>query len=80
MPLSEDLLDGQPVLYVECLVCRVGEISQADLDPDILPVALMPSLHCSQCGTLGEVEVRLGWSGGAAALKGTGNDRETRSV
>ena len=81
MPLSEDLLDGQLVLYVECLVCRhVGEIPQADLDPDVLPVDLKPSLRCSQCGTVGEVEVRLGWSGGATALKGAGNDRETPSV
>ena len=61
------------MLYVECLVCRhVGEIPQAKLDPDVLPVALKPLLRCSQCGAVGEVEVRLGWSGGPDALKGAG--------
>ena len=70
-------MDGQLVLYVECLVCRhVGEIPQANLDPDVLPVDLKPSLRCSQCGTLGEVEVRLGWSGGAAALQGAGGPKK----
>ena len=62
-------LDGKLVLYVECLVCgHVGEIPQADLVRrfgDVLPVDLKPSLRCSQCGTVAEVEVRLGWSGGA---------------
>ena len=71
-------MDGKLVLYVECLICRhVGEIPKANLDPDVLPVALKQSLRCSQCGTLGEVEVRLGWSGGATALQGAGNDCET---
>jgi hypothetical protein len=32
--------DGKLILYVECLICRhVGEIPQANLDPDVLPVA-----------------------------------------
>ena len=63
-------MDGQLVLYVECLICRhVGEKPQANLDPDVLPVHLKPARRCSQCGTLGEVEVRLGWSGGGEALR-----------
>ena len=34
---------GKLVLYVECLVCRhVGEIPQANLDPDVLPFDLKP--------------------------------------
>ena len=71
--LEPGMIDGKLVLYVECLVCRhVGQIPQADLDPDVLPVHLKPSLRCSHCGTLGEVEVRLGWSGGGEALKGAG--------
>ena len=53
---------------------------QANLDPDVLPVDLKPSLWCSQYGTLGEVEVRLGWAGGATAMKGAGNDQETSGV
>ena len=50
-------------------VCRhVGEIPQVAQDPEVLPDDLKPSLRCSQCGTLGEVEVRLGWSGGGESL------------
>ena len=74
-------MDGQLVLYDRCRVCgHVGEILQSRLDPEVLPADLKPSLRCSQCGTRGEVEVRLGLSGGAAAFQGARNDRETPSV